>query len=201
MSGFLDNYETANDTIIRFRREHPTGRVVTSIQDAELDKGWVLVKAEVYREYEDHLASAVDFAYGNVATYPANMKKWFVEDTVTSCIARAIKLLSPSSTRPSREDMARVEFEATPSKSEDDLWASLTVTKTETPVSQDGRALGNVIELVKKELEAQPVPQTPVCKHGRMLFKSGTSAKTGKPYEGYTCPSASRDDQCKPVWL
>ena len=129
------------------------------------------------------------------------MKKWFVEDTVTSCIARAIKLLSPSSTRPSREDMARVEYEATPSKSEDDLWASLTVTTKETPVSQDGRALGNVIELVKKELEAQPVPQTPVCKHGRMLFKSGTSAKTGKPYEGYTCPSANREDQCKPVWL
>jgi hypothetical protein len=201
MSSFLDGYESANDTIIRFRKEHPTGRVVTSIQDSGLDKGWVLVKAEIFREYEDTVPSAVDFAYGNVATYPQNMKKWFVEDTVTSCIARAIKLLSPSATRPSREDMARVEYEATPSQNEDDLWATLTITKTETDLSTDTRALGNVIELVKKELVDQPVPQTPVCKHGRMLFKSGNNKTTGKPYEGYTCPSAQRDDQCKPVWL
>jgi hypothetical protein len=105
---FLEGYELANDTIIRFRKEYPSGRIITSIHDAELKEGWVLVKAEIFREFEDHVPSATDFAYGNVATYPQNMKKWFVEDTVTSCISRAIKLLSPSAARPSREDMARV---------------------------------------------------------------------------------------------
>ena len=197
MSGFLDNYETANDTIIRFRREYPTGRIVTSIHDAELDKGWVLVKAEIFREFEDHVPSAVDFAYGNVATYPQNMKKWFVEDTVTSCISRAIKLLSPSATRPSREDMARVEYEATPSKSEDDLWASLTITKSETDTGTE--PLGNVITLVKEAIEHSPA-QIPYCKHGEMRL-THSKPDAAKKWSGYFCRAKERNDQCVPVWL
>jgi hypothetical protein len=195
VSNFLENYETANDTIIRFRRENVTGRIVTHVQDSDLAAGWILVRAEIYREYEDTVPSAVDFAYGNVATYPANMKKWFVEDTVTSCIARAIKLLSPSTTRPSREDMARVEYEATPSKDETDLWATLTVKQTE--IETGTEHIGSVLTLVKEEMTP---PQGPHCKHGYMEEKKGVG-KTGKPYQGYVCPSKNRDDQCKPVWL
>ena len=195
MSNFLENYETANDTIIRFRRENVTGRIVTHVQDSDLAAGWILVRAEIYREYEDTVPSAVDFAYGNVATYPQNMKKWFVEDTVTSCIARAIKLLSPSTTRPSREDMARVVYEATPSKDESDLWATLTVKQTE--IETGTEHIGSVLTLVKEEMTP---PQGPHCKHGYMEEKKGVG-KTGKPYQGYVCPSKNRDDQCKPVWL
>jgi len=192
---FLENYESANDTIIRFRKEHPTGRVVTSIQESGLDKGWVLVKAEIFREYEDTVPSAVDFAYGNVATYPQNMKKWFVEDTVTSCIARAIKLLSPSATRPSREDMARVEYEATPSKADDDLWATLTVTTSE--ATSGAEPVGNLLTLVKEDAAPQ---RNPFCSHGEMrLNKSKPGA--AKAWSGFFCPAKDRDSQCTPIWL
>ena len=197
MSGFLDNYELANDTIKRFRHEFPSGRIVALIEDANLSEGWILFKAEIYREFEDAVPSAVDYAYGNVATYPANMKKWFVEDTSTSCISRAIKLLSPTETRASREDMARVEYEPTPTN---DLWATLTVKQTE--IETGTEHVGNVIAMVKEKLDEPATPQpNPFCKHGEMLFKSGTSAKTGNPYQGYTCISKNREDQCKPVWL
>jgi hypothetical protein len=201
MSDFLKDYEGANDTVIRFRKEFPSGRIFTHIDPTQssLKDGYVTFIASVFREYEDQLPSATSTAYGNVALYPANMKKWFVEDTETSAVARAIKLLSPSANRPSREDMARVEYEATPSKDEDDLWATLTVKQTE--LETGTQSLGSVLTLVKEQVELAAPPQTPVCKHGHMLFKSGTSAKTGKPYEGYTCPSSNRDDQCKAVWL
>jgi len=204
MSGFLDNYELANDTIKRFRHEFPSGRIVALIEDANLAEGWILFKAEIYREFEDAVPSAVDYAYGNVATYPANMKKWFVEDTSTSCISRAIKLLTPSEARASREDMARVEFEATPNKASDDLWATLTVKQTETETGT--QHVGNVLTLVQERVldeppHPTPTPQPPHCRHGEMLFKSGTSQKTGNPYTGYTCKSTDRSDQCKPVWL
>jgi hypothetical protein len=198
MSDFLKDYEGANDTIIRFRREFPFGRIETIPAKEDLAAGWILFKAEIYREYEDTNPSAISHAYGNVAAYPQNMKKWFVEDTETSAVARAIKLLTPTTTRPSKEDMARVEYEATPSKSEDDLWASLTVKQTE--IESGTQSLGTVISLVKDTIEAAP-PQTPVCKHGHMLFKKGVSKTTGKAYEGYTCLSTDRNDQCKPVWL
>ena len=195
MSNFLDNYETANDTIIRFRKEYPTGRIVTHIQEVNLAAGTILIRAEIFREYEDTVPSAVDIAYGNVATLPQNMKKWFVEDCSTSAISRAIKLLSPSTTRPSREDMARVEYEATPSKDESDLWATLTVKQTE--IETGTEHIGSVLTLVKEEMTP---PQGPHCKHGYMEEKKGVG-KTGKPYQGYVCPSKNRDDQCKHVWL
>ena len=196
MSNFLDNYETANDTIIRFRKEYPTGRIVTHIQEVNLAAGTILIRAEIFREYEDTVPSAVDIAYGNVATLPQNMKKWFVEDCSTSAISRAIKLLSPSTTRPSREDMARVEFEATPSKESDDLWATLTVTKSEAATSAE--AVGNLLTLVKEET---PAPQrNPFCTHGEMrLNKSKPGAP--KAWSGFFCSAKDRDSQCTPIWL
>ena len=195
---FLDNYEDVNTRIKRFRQEFPTGRLTATIEDMDLTAGWILIKAEAYREFEDHVPSAVDYAYGNVAQLTANMRKWLIEDTTTSAYGRVIGLLSPSdkyNSRPTVQDMEKVE--TLPASS--DPWATLTLTQTAHETGTT--ALATVVDLVQKELVDQAVPQTPVCKHGRMMFKSGTSAKTGKPYEGYTCPSANRDDQCKPVWL
>ena len=123
MSGFLDNYELANDTIKRFWVEHPTGRIMPIIVDIDLTAGWVLFKVEVYREYEDHQPSAIGHAYGNVTYYPANMRRWFIEDSETSAIARAIKLLTPSTERPSREDMQKVEA-LKPMPDNTDFWAT-----------------------------------------------------------------------------
>lgn len=197
MSSFLDNYETANDTIIRFRKEYPTGRIVTHIQEVNLAAGTILIKAEIFREYEDTVPSAVDIAYGNVATLPQNMKKWFVEDCSTSAISRAIKLLSPSTTRPSREDMVRVEYEATPSKDETDLWATLTVKQTE--IETGTEHLGNVLTLVKEQLSHSPA-QMPHCKHGEMRL-THSKPEAVKKWSGYFCKAKERQDQCTPVWL
>ena len=124
---FLDNYEDVNARITRFRSEFPSGRLVTVIEDKDLSAGWVLVRAEAYREFEDAVPSAVDYAYGNVASLTQNMKKWLVEDTSTSAIGRCIGLLSPSPAgRPTRQDMERVE--ALPASS--DPWATISITQT-----------------------------------------------------------------------
>jgi len=195
MSNFLDNYETANDTIIRFRKEYPTGRIVTHIQEVNLAAGTILIRAEIFREYEDTVPSAVDIAYGNVATLPQNMKKWFCEDCSTSAISRAIKLLSPTTARASREDMARVEYEPTPSKSDDDLWATLTVTTSE--ATSGAEAVGNLLTLVKEDAAPQ---RNPFCTHGEMrLNKSKPGA--AKAWSGFFCPAKDRDSQCTPIWL
>jgi hypothetical protein len=194
MANFLDNYELANDTIKRFRSEFITGRIVTSIAEANLAQGWVLVKAEVYREYEDTLPSAVDFAYGNVATYPANMKKWYVEDTVTSCIARCIKLLSPSDQRPSRENMMLVE-NAPPVT--DDLWATLSATpKTR---ESDTKALSTAVAEIQGQLGGELVPAPPRCGHGTMVWKQA-AAGSPKNWGGYFCTERTKATQCAPNW-
>ena len=202
MSGFLDNYEDVNTRIKRFRAEYPSARMVCSIEDMDLAAGWILFKAEIYREFEDHVPSATGYAYGHVGTYPANMKKWFVEDTETSAYGRAIAALIPVDTRATRQDMERVEY-SKPVAAETDLWTTLTVKQTE--VETGTAHVSNTLTLVKEHLDEPPhpapTPQSPFCRHGEMLFKSGTSAKTGNPYTGYTCKSTDRAEQCKPVWL
>ena len=112
MSNFLDGYEDVNARIKRFRTEFPTGRLIAYIEDIDVVKGTVLVKAEAYREYEDAVPSAVDYAFGNVASLTNNMKKWLIEDTVTSAYGRVIGLLTPSlehNSRPTVQDMQKVE--------------------------------------------------------------------------------------------
>lgn len=193
----LSSYEDVNSRIKRFRSEFPSGRLVCFIEDADLAAGWVLVKAEAYREYEDAVPSATDYALGNVATYPANMKKWFIEDTVTSAYGRVISLLTPSDARPTRQDMQRVD--TTSPVSNEDPWATLTIKTTQSEGTAE--PVGNVLQLVAEQLGGEIIEDGQSCKHGRMIYKEGKSSKTGNAYKGYTCPSKVRTDQCKPVWL
>jgi hypothetical protein len=191
---FLDNYEDVNSRIKRFRAEFPSGRLIAFVEDANLKEGWILIKAEAYREYEDHLPSAVDYAYGNVATYPANLKKWFVEDTITSAYGRCIGLLTPSlehKARSTSQDMARVEQPiSTP-----DYWSIGKET--------EGSAvpLAATMETVAEQLGGEVIESSPICNHGRMIYKEGKSSKTGNAYKGWTCPSKLKTDQCKAVWM
>lgn len=109
---FLKGYELANDSIRRFWSEFPVGRLATLIVEplTNFDKGYVTIKGEVFRHFDDPLPSATGYAFGNVATYLASMKRFYVEDTETSALARAIKTLSPSTMRPSVEEMNRVDY-------------------------------------------------------------------------------------------
>jgi hypothetical protein len=193
---FLDNYEDVNARIKRFRSEFPTGRLIASIEDMDLQAGWILIRAEAYKSYEDHLPSAVDYAYGNVTSLTQNMKKWLVEDTTTSAYGRCIGLLTPSlefNSRPTIQDMEKVE--ALPASA--NPWATLTITQA--AVDSGTTSLGTAIDTVKDVVEHQS--SAPHCRHGAMAFKTGKSAKTGNDYTGYTCISKERSDQCKPVWL
>jgi hypothetical protein len=201
MSFDLSSYEDVNARIKRFRTEFPSGRLIAVIEKEDLNAGWLLIRAEAYREYEDEKPSAVDYAYGNVANLPHNMKKWLVEDTTTSAYGRVIGLLSPSdNARPTRQDMEKVErLQAQPAV-EVDLWATATPA-----VKVDGvgsvRPAAETIADIKAQLGGEILDAAPICSHGRMVYKEGVSPKTGSKYRGYTCSSKSRGDQCKPVWL
>jgi len=192
---FLKGYELANDSIRRFWTEFPVGRLATSIIEtlSDLEKGYVTIKAEVFREFEDFQPAATGYAFGNVATYPATMKKFYVEDTETSAVARAIKTLSPSAERPSVEDMVKVEGLK--------LVPEMPTASVEIQVSEarDPWSFGSVLEDTSKAIAT---PNAPVsCRHGAMGWKEGVSEKTGKPFSGWVCQEKNRDQQCKAIWL
>lgn len=192
---FLDTYEDVNSRITRFHSEFPSGRLVAVIEDKDLTAGWVLVRAEAYKEYEDAMPSAVDYAYGNVASLTVNMRKWLVEDTSTSAIGRVIGLLSPSPAgRPTKQDMERVEVLPT----SPDPWATLTVTQTASDLKTSTLGLG--ITEIAAQLGGELVPETPRCTHGTMIWAEGTAKATGKPWAAYKCTEKIRANQCNPYW-
>jgi hypothetical protein len=188
--GFLDNYEDVNSRIKRFRTEYPSGRLVAFIEDINLDKGTILVRAEAYREYEDSVPSAVDYAFGNVATYPQNMKKWFIEDTFTSAYGRVIGLLTPSDGgRPTAQDMQKVEI----AHVEDDLWATNAASEG---IPTMATAIAEIQQGLGGELPAEP----PRCVHGTRVWAEGTSAKTGNKWAAWRCTQNNKNTQCDPLW-
>ena len=190
--GFLDNYEDVNARIKRFRAEYPTGRLIAYIEDIDVLKGTVLVKAEAYREYEDAVPSAVDYAFGNVATYPNNMKKWFIEDTVSSAYGRVIGLLTPSlefNSRPTKQDMEKVETLPTDS----DPWSTKAAI-------EDMPTMASAIGEIEQSLGGAQVAAAPRCSHGTMVWAEGTAKATGKPWAAYKCTEKNRASQCNPYW-
>jgi hypothetical protein len=193
--GFLDNYEDVASRIKRFWVAYPSGRIETHIIDFNAVAGYILIECRLFREYEDEKPSAIDFGFGRVESYQASMKRWFVEDTVTSAIGRAIGLLLGSDTRPTQENMKQVEHmpAAFVNKVEDDPWSK--------PFAEDGFATAatGIAEIVD-QLGGEILAEAPQCKHGHMLLKQGTSPKTGKDYRGHVCVEKVKANQCPAIW-
>jgi hypothetical protein len=208
MAGFLDNYEDVAARIKRFWETHPSGRIENHIVEFNAEKGFILVQTQIFKEYEDEKPSAIDYAFGNVATYNVQMKKFFCEDTVTSSIGRAIGLLLGTDKRPTRQDMEKVETISTSvakSTADDyDPWSKkfgdVPSFKTAAEAEQSGiPSLGSSMDEVAKQLGGQLVQEAPQCSHGHMIWKQ---AHEGAPknWGGYFCTERTKATQCTPRW-
>ena len=192
MAGFLDGYETVNQKVIRLHATFPTNRIETSIIDWNPEKGYILIECRIYRHYEDEKPAAIDYAHGMVGAYNVQMKRWYVEDTVSSAIGRCASVVLGAETKPSLESMQQVE---TMPKAfvEDDPWAK--------PIWEDGFTTAkSAVEQIAGELGGKLESEAPICPHGHMILKEGDSPKTGKPYRGHVCPEKVKANQCKPIW-
>jgi hypothetical protein len=189
MNNFLEGYEDVNARIIRVRGEYPTLRLVAYIEDIDITKGYILVKAEAYKNYEDEKPSAVDYAFEMRSDRGVNLHFW-VENAITSAYGRVIGLLTPGGiARSTKQDMEKVEALSAKDVApvSDDLWATTASILTS-------------IEAVKNELGGTLLQGKPECKHGVRVWKTGTSAKTGREWGNYSCIEKSKATQCEPVW-
>jgi hypothetical protein len=190
--GFLDGYETVNQKVIRLHATYPTNRIETSIIDWQPEKGYILIECRIYRHYEDEKPAAIDYAHGMVGAYNVQMKRWYVEDTVSSAIGRCASVVLGTETKPSLESMQQVE---TMPKAfiDEDPWSK--------PFGEDGFATAkSAMDDIKTKLGGEIVAESPICAHGHMLLKEGTSPKTNKPYRGHVCVEKVKANQCSPIW-
>ena len=197
----LEDYETVSDRVARFQKLHLGGRIVTQVVSLDNTKGEVLARAEVYREHEDTQPAAVDYAFGIASTYPQSMRKFYVEDTVTSAVGRALSLVLDTDKKPTREDMQKVKHheetknlvaetkakmsqtakEYVPVVKEDDPWAIRE--------AQPANTVEEAVAMVKEIIGGQTEKDIPRCPHGDMIWKTGQSG-TGKVWGHFKCSSA-----------
>jgi hypothetical protein len=208
--GFLDNYEGNKERTDRWIATFPQGIIHAVIEQFDADKGYVLVKAMGYRNQEETIPADIDYAYGFLAAYNPNMKRWFVEDTVTSAKLRVMANLLGGTEKATKETMQQVESmsakiaTADPAK-EYDYWTTkfgeVPSYKTEEDMEAAGvPTLASGVAEIAIQLGGQLVAEAPQCRHGHRIFRSGNSAKTKKDWANYSCVGR-KPDQCDPIWL
>ena len=192
--GFLDNYEGVAERIKRFWATNPNGSIQTSIVDFNAEKGYVVIQCTVYRDIADAKPAGVDYAYGYMAAFNPNMRRWFLEDTSTSAIGRACGLVLGADTRSTKEQISQVErLDTTTAKTQvADVWATHHI-ENEMPT------FGSVVENIASQLGGELVPEAPQCSHGHRIWRTGTSAKTGKDWANFSCVGR-KPNQCEPLW-
>jgi hypothetical protein len=194
----LEDYETVSDRVARFQKLHLGGRIVTEVISLDNVKGEVLAKAEVYREHEDTQPAGVDYAFGIAATYPQSMRKFYVEDTVTSAVGRALSLVLDTDKKPTREDMQKVKAHNEVKASIDEVKAKMAQTSGEyIPVVKEDDpwtikaatmppTMGEAVSTVKEIIGGQTEKDIPRCPHGDMVWKTGQTG-AGKAWGHFKC--------------
>jgi hypothetical protein len=198
----LNDYETVAQRVIRFQKAYPTGRIVTRITFHDTLKGEVTAEAAVYRNQEDTLPAGVDSAFGIASTYPKNMAKFYVEDTLTSATGRALSLILEVTHKPTREDMEKVQvhqetrtiIEQTKAKMAQTAKEYVPIAKEDDPwtirEAAPATTVDEAVSIVKDIIGGQTERDIPVCKKcdppKPMSWKTG-QGKNGKPYGKFDC--------------
>ena len=199
----LEDYEDVATLNKWFIGNYPMGRSDLSVVSFDAEKGYILIQATLWRDSKDAAPAVSNLAFGSRETYIPNMKKFYVEDTATSALGRAIILLKGSDKTATKDDMKKVETNSFKEKLESRqmygkpgsksaqiesiLRDSFAADKKPEPVAW---SVGDVVA----EIGASTPNEPPACEHGHIL-KEGIS-KGGKPYYGYVCKAK----QCEAKW-
>lgn len=206
----LEDYETVEERLIKFWKDHPDGQIHTKLLDQ--NSGRFIVLAEIYRTEADSRPWTTGLAEETVQGRGVNATS-ALENCETSAIGRALANAgyATKGKRASREEMTKVATvkktqaiidetkakmaqtsgEYIPVVKEDDPW---TIKPSTMPPT-----MGEAVATVKEIIGGQTEKDIPHCQHGEMAWKTGTS-KAGKPWGHFKCTS-TRIDQCKdPIW-
>lgn len=202
----LEDYEDVATLNKWFISNYPMGRSDISVISHDAEKGYILVQATLWRDAKDTSPAVSNIAFGSRETYIPNMKKFYVEDTATSSLGRAIILLKGSDKTATKDDMRKVESNSSfkdKLESRQNMYgkAGSKSAQIETILRDSFAAdkkepepvvwsVGEVVDAIGSSIPNEP----PACEHGHIL-KEGIS-KGGKPYRGYVCKAK----QCDAKW-
>jgi hypothetical protein len=190
----LEDYETVEERLAKFWKEHPDGRITTEVIEHTLQR--FIVKAAIYRTEVDAHPWTTGFAEETVSTRGVNSTS-ALENCETSAIGRALANANYAAKgkRPSREEMAKVN-QAQPKPFaekladkitmpvEDDVWTI----KAVSPAPSAAEAITLVQDVLGATKIDKDIPRCRNCHdHKPMEWKTGVSAKNNKPWGKFDC--------------
>ena len=197
----LDDYETVEERLVKFWKDNPEGRILTTL--LEISASRFIVRAEVYRG-SDSPIWATGLAEETVQGRGVNATS-ALENCETSAIGRALANAgyATQGKRASREEMSKVAAknvaqsaieeakakmahtgkEYVPIAKEDDPW---TIREAQ-PAATVDEAVAIVKDIIGGTTE-RDIPRCSKCHdHKEMHWKTGVSAKTKKPWGNFSC--------------
>ena len=198
MSFNLADYETVEERLVKFWKEHPDGRIDTELIEATPSR--FIVRATIFRTEADARHWTSGLAFEHISDRGVNSTS-ALENCETSAIGRALANAgyATKGKRASREEMSKVAA-AQPNKFEQRIAEKIPVEKPSDPwtIEQKDMPLP-VSEAVTALNDGIKPEEIPSCKHGTMKTMNGIG-NTNKPYYGYVCIMQSRSEQCPAIW-
>ena len=203
MSFNLQDYEDVQARVQRFQKLHPVGRIETHVEYFNPNDGHILVRAMVFREHEDTLAAGVDYAFGDRSTFRSNMAQWYVEDTVSSAVGRALALVLETKQKPTRQNMERVEQpNKWEKKVENFVKESIPVEKPSDPWTIEQKDMPLPVSEAVTALNDGMVAETvPTCQKHKQPMIARTGNKNGRAWKNYKCAGKWPDACDEIVWM
>ena len=208
----LEDYETVEERLIKFWKDHPDGRIETKLIEASTSR--FIVQAYIYRTEVDQYPWASGLAEETVSGRGVNATS-ALENCETSALGRALASAgyATKGKRPSREEMAKVQAKSVVANEIQQVKAKMADTSKEyvpVPVESDPwsqsfaapvQTLENAVETVKSILGGTTDSDIQTCAHGEMVWKTGTG-KNGKQWGHWRCIGKilGEAERCEPRW-
>jgi len=201
MSNFLDDYETVEERLIKFWKDHPDGQIHTRL--LEHTTGRFIVEASVFRTEADVRPWTTGLAEETVQGRGVNATS-ALENCETSAIGRALANAgyATKGKRASREEMRKVASKNAAQTAIETAKAKMAQTATEyVPIAKEDNpwaireaapaaTVDEAVAIVKDIIGGQTEKDIPNCTkchdHKPMTWKSGMG-KNGKPYGKFDC--------------
>jgi hypothetical protein len=204
----LEDYETVEERLVKFWKEHPDGRIDTTLVESTLQR--FIVKASIFRTEVDAQAWTTGYAEETVSTRGVNSTS-ALENCETSAIGRALANAGyvTKGKRPSREEMSKVKAnepkplqsrleEKIITPSHDDPWTVQAI--------HPAQSAATAVALVQEVLGATTIDKDiPHCSHGAREWRTGN--KNGRAWANMGCSAKpmngerwSEVNKCEPIW-
>jgi len=211
----LDDYETVEERLIKYWKDHPDGQIHTEIMESTASR--FIVKASIFRTEADPRPWTTGLAEETVQGRGVNATS-ALENCETSAIGRALANAgyATKGKRASREEMGKVAakqvvqdtVQQVKAKMADTSQQYVPVAKADDPwttwETPPVATVEQAVEMVQQALGGTAVDES--CVHGKRIWKTGTTKTGNKQWGHWRCPAQATRDMpggekpCDPIW-